>query len=143
MDIAEVRYDWLYSPGVRRVTEFILLHHAGVPRISSGYMHKRHMSMGGAGIAYHYLVGKDGVVYRGRPEDWRSGEGLGISGRTLSVCFEGNFNREQMTELQAAAGVELVTDLRLRYGGVMVRPHKGAAVTSCPGIYFPYGRFLE
>lgn len=142
MNIQETTYSWAYLPGERELTVYLTLHHTAVTRASAEEIHNWHLAKGLAGIAYHYYVRKDGSVIRGRPENWIGARARGLDICSISVCFEGNFNREQMGYAQAAAGAELTADICLRYPDIRVICHHDAAWTSCPGQNFPLDKIV-
>ena len=133
MNIVEKTYNWAYLPGKRGSTVYLILHHAAAKSASPDDIHSWHLARGWAGIAYHYYVRKDGSVWRGRPEDWAGAHTEGQNSRSIGVCFEGNFNEESMSYVQAAAGSELVAELCTRYPGLKAVCHRDVDVTACPG----------
>lgn len=137
MRTIEQTYDWAYKPGLRTSTTDLILHHSA-GRGTAQSIHAYHLSLGWAGIAYHYYVRRDGSIYRGRPEPWQGGHCQGYNHRSIGVCFEGNFERvDEMPQEQRDAGRELVADIVKRYPGIQVGLHKMYNQTSCPGVWFP------
>ena len=53
----------------REATERIILHHADAKKCSAEDIHRWHLNNGWSGAGYHFLVRKDGKIYRLRPED--------------------------------------------------------------------------
>lgn len=131
-------HDWTWKHGLtpRAATDGIVLHHAagdGAPET----IHAAHLANGWAGIGYHYYVRKDGTVHRGRPE-WAAGAHVeNENSHLLGICFEGNFEREEMGAAQFAAGRLLLADVLTRYP-VPVTPHRAWGATACPGKNFPF-----
>ena len=132
--INEPNYKWAYNPGKRSTAKYLVLHHAA-GNGSAEAIHNYHLSKSWAGIAYHYYVRKDGSVYRGRPEDWKGGHTTGHS-NDLGICFEGDFQKENIPDAQRIAGEKLVADILSRYPTLKVVGHKALGNTSCPGKYF-------
>jgi N-acetyl-anhydromuramyl-L-alanine amidase AmpD len=93
---------------------------------------------GWSGIAYHFYVEKNGRVSKGRDIDWRGGHTSGYNGNSIGVCFEGNFETEEMGEAQLAAGKELIAELAEQYPKAKIICHKDVNGTACPGINFPF-----
>lgn len=142
MNIIETKLHWAYALSVRKSTDLIILHHAaGTGSVEA--IHQAHLGKGWAGIAYHYYVRKDGSVYRGRPEWAVGGHTSGHNWHTLGICFEGNFETEQMGEAQLNAGRELIADILARWGGLAVVPHSYYSQTACPGKNFPLDEMLR
>lgn len=137
-----IEHDWTWKHGLtpRAATDGIVLHHVagdGAPET----IHAAHLANGWAGIGYHYYVRKDGTVHRGRPE-WAAGAHVeNQNSHLLGICFEGNFEREEMGAAQLAAGRLLLADVRTRYP-VPVTLHKSWGSTACPGKNFPFTEIL-
>lgn len=122
----------------RKSTKYIILHHAAATTCSVEDIHRWHLNNGWAGIGYHYLVRKDGKVYQGRPVDTIGAHTYGSNSISIGICFEGNFEKEQMPEAQKVAGQELVYDLKKKYSGVQIKKHNDFGSTACPGKNFPF-----
>ena len=140
MDIIEKTYEWAKPLRKRNSTDLLILHHSGTTTCTPDGVHSAHVGNGWAGIGYHYLVRKDGTIYRGRPEDTVGAHAYGANSHSIGVCFEGNYQVEQtMPAAQLAAGQALVADIKRRWGITKVIGHKDVAgsTTDCPGKYFP------
>lgn len=122
----------------RKVTERIILHHAYAKKCSAEDIHRWHLNNGWSGAGYHFLIRKDGSIYRLRPEDKVGAHAYGSNYNSLGICFEGNFMEEDMPETQKEAGKELVAYLKNKYGITTVQRHKDVCATSCPGDKFPF-----
>lgn len=88
------------------------------------------------GIGYHYVIDKQGRVYKTNHADVISYHASGINSISLGVCLVGNFDVEQPPAAQWQALVGLLKDLMAAYG---VKPHnvighrEVPAPKSCPG----------
>ena len=122
----------------RNSTERIILHHADAKNCSAEDIHRWHLNNGWSGAGYHFLVRKDGKVYRLRPEDKVGAHAYGANYDSLGICFEGNFMEEDMPAEQIKAGQELVAYLKNKYNITTVQKHKDVCATSCPGDKFPF-----
>lgn len=101
-------------------------------------------SMGFTMIGYNYYVRKDGSVWKGRPDNVTSGNCYNQNHSSLGICFEGNYDKDKtMPEAQFNAGVELIKELKAKYGIREVNGHKHYYNTACPGRYFPLSRMLS
>lgn len=123
---------------VRSSTERIILHHAAASSCTAEQIHQWHLNNGWSGAGYHFLVRKDGVIYRLRPEKYIGAHASNNNYNSLGVCFEGDFMWETMGETQKNAGSELVSYLKNKYGITTVQRHKDVCATDCPGINFPF-----
>lgn len=138
MKINEVTYKWNGILGKRRSTSRIILHHAAASKCSAQQIHRWHLANGWVGIGYHFLVRKDGSVYRGRPEDTVGAHAGNNNYDSIGICFEGNFMTETMCDAQRKAGQELVQYLKDKYGISKVQKHSDVNATGCPGKNFPF-----
>lgn len=146
MNIIEKTYKWAKPLSKRNSTDLLILHHAAATSCTAEDVHRWHVGNGWAGIGYHYLVRKDGTIYRGRPEDTVGAHAYGANSHSIGVCFEGNYQVEPtMPAAQLAAGQALVADIKRRWGITKVIGHKDVAgsTTDCPGKYFPFAEMIS
>lgn len=122
----------------RKVTERIILHHADAKSCSAEDIHRWHLNNGWSGAGYHFLVRKDGKIYRLRPEDKVGAHAYSSNYNSIGICFEGNYMEEDMPEIQKEAGKELVAYLKDKYNIKVVQAHRDVCATSCPGDKFPF-----
>ena len=94
MNIIEKNYKWAKPLSKRNSTDLLILHHAAAASCTAEDVHRWHVGNGWAGIGYHYLVRKDGTIYRGRPEDTVGAHAYGANSHSIGVCFEGNYQVE-------------------------------------------------
>lgn len=127
----------------RKSTDRIILHHADAKNCSAEDIHRWHLNNGWAGAGYHFLVRKDGSIYRLRPEDKVGAHAYGSNYNSLGICFEGNYMEEDMPETQKEAGKELVAYLKNKYGISTVQRHRDVCATSCPGDKFPFNEITN
>ena len=92
----------------------IVIHHAaGTSTVEA--IHKYHISKGWNGIAYHYVVDKDGSIYVGRPENAMGAGCTGYNYGAIHICFNGNYNKEQLSKAALKSGLRLLVDLMKKY----------------------------
>lgn len=139
MKIEKVNYNWRYTPSARPKSAImhIILHHAAAPKCTPQQVHSWHLANGWAGIGYNYFVAKDGTIYEGRTELQCGAHTEGYNTSGMGICCEGNYQVETMPDAQRKALVELLQDLRSRYGNLPIKGHKHFNATSCPGDKFP------
>lgn len=126
----------------RTDTRRIILHHAEASECSAEDIHRWHKNNGWAGAGYHFLVRKDGGIYRLRPEWALGAHAQGSNYDSLGICFEGAFNSEVMGSEQINAGHELIMYLLNKYGIDTVQCHRDVCATDCPGANFPYTEIM-
>lgn len=122
----------------RKSTSRIILHHAEASHCTAADIHRWHLNNGWAGAGYHFLVRKDGSIYRLRPENKVGSHAKGANSNSIGICFEGAYMTETMPQAQINAGKELVAYLKSKYGISKVQRHSDVYPTSCPGKNFPF-----
>lgn len=122
----------------RKSTNRIILHHAEASKCSAEDIHRWHLNNGWSGAGYHFLVRKDGKIYRLRPENKVGSHAKGSNSDSIGICFEGSYMTETMPDAQKKAGKELVAYLKNKYGITKVQRHSDVYPTSCPGTNFPF-----
>lgn len=119
----------------------IILHHAESNKCSIQDIHQWHLENGWFGVGYHFLIRKDGSVYRGRPEGAVGSHCPKHNSISLGICFEGDLMKETLTQSQIDAYKELVKYIRAKYGDIPIYGHTELYSTSCPGSNFPLNEF--
>ncbi len=133
------------KPRIAGRTKYIILHHSEVTAFHTlEDVHRWHLNKGWAGIGYHYFISKAGEIYEGRPKDTVGAHTYGYNDNSVGVCFEGNFDREEMGDRQLNAGIKLLCRLRQDYSDATIVRH-GQLVKgkSCPGRHFPFDKLSE
>lgn len=142
MEIIERNYRWSGYLQKREKTKTIVLHHAAASICSPDDIHRIHLLNGWAGIGYHFFVRKDGSVTRGRPL-WSIGAHVsGNNSLSVGICFEGNFEKENMSQKQLEGGKNLLSYLKGIYPGIDIKLHRELNATACPGKNFPFKEML-
>lgn len=122
----------------RKSTKRAILHHAEASKCTAEDIHRWHKQNGWSGAGYHFLVRKDGSIYRLRPE-WAVGaHAKGSNSDSIGICFEGSYMTETMPQAQINAGRELLGYLKGKYGFSKVQAHRDVCSTDCPGTNFPF-----
>ena len=128
---------------LRPSTEMIVIHHTGFPNVDKDStvadIHKFHQEVNGwAGVGYHYLIRKDGMIEQGRRPDMIGAHAYQHNKNSVGVCLAGNFDIAEPTKAQMNSVKELVKWLCRKYNlnsmkdGVIVG-HRDLNDTSCPG----------
>ena len=144
MEIIETNLQFNSNYNKMQEVEGIVLHNSGVTVLQSvETIHNYHKNKGWAGIGYHYYVRKDGSIYRGRPENMAGAHCPSVNSTSIGICAEGNFNEENMTEVQKQAIIDLIKDIKSRYNIKWIKGHREILATSCPGTNFPLGEIVN
>lgn len=138
MKINETNLAFKGAMADRKNTSRIILHHAEATSCTPQQIHQWHLANGWSGAGYHFLVRKDGTIWRLRPEGKVGAHASGANSDSVGVCFEGRYQTETMPQKQIDAGRELVAHLKAKYGVAKVLRHKDVGSTDCPGKNFPF-----
>ncbi len=136
MNIIKSYFQFKEPLSKRQSTKYIVLHHRGGDGDVES-IHRQHLKNGYSGIGYHFYVRKDGQVFQGRPKENVGAHCLNNNYNSLGICFEGNFENEEMGYAQKKAGAELVLYLKKLYADARVVCHRDMLATACPGKNFP------
>lgn len=137
MEIIETNLQFK-SMNKRTSTNRIILHHSACSSCTAEQIHQWHLNNGWAGAGYHFLVKKDGNIYRLRPEDYIGAHATGSNSDSIGICAEGNFQEETMPETQKNSLSELVSYIKNKYSISKVQRHSDVNNTACPGLNYPF-----
>lgn len=146
MKIVEGNFEFKAKLATREKTEYCVLHHAAWKKCSAADIHRIHTDeRKWYGIGYHYFVGKDGIVTTGRSIETVGAHCEGNNYISVGICFEGDFEVEEMGEIQLQAGKELLKMISDIYPGVKFMGHGNmpGQNTLCPGIKFPFKKITN
>lgn len=120
----------------------ITLHHSAGYKLDLDYMYMLHKSKKFGGIAYHFVVDKDGTIYKTRPTSIRGSHMIGTNRDNIGICFIGNYEIQTMPRQQIEAGKGIIKYLIDRYpiDGLYLHKminHVKPGHTDCPGKNFP------
>lgn len=126
----------------RDVTKKIIVHHTGNKTdvdMTAKDIHLLHKyDFEWAGIGYHYVIRKDGLIERGRPETMKGAHSYGHNGDSIGIALSGNFDLADPTEYQMRSLMMLSAyladkyDLELDDKGTLFG-HRDMNDTRCPG----------
>ena len=123
------------------VIERVTIHHAGDLDGAVGPAQFRgwqewHLHLGWPDLAYHFIVGRDGLVYEGRPYSARGDTATEYDpAGHLLIVVEGDFNDATPTAGQLEAVAQLVAWASSRFDLPVdgLTGHRDHAATTCPG----------
>lgn len=138
LNILEKTYKINGNLSIRNSTERIILHHAAASQCNVDDIDRWHKQKGYSCIGYHFFIKKNGTIYRGRQENAVGAHAYQNNYNSIGICFEGDFEKEQMTDTQVEAGKELVAYLKNKYNISKVQKHSDVNSTSCPGKNFRF-----
>jgi len=120
----------------------IIVHHSGgtnanpledTSHHTAQIMETYHLSLGWDGLGYHYVIHKDGEVWKGRPEHRNGAHTRGYNTSSIGICLSGNFDATLPTEQQKASLKSLLLDIKTRHSIQSIVPHRKYANKSCFG----------
>lgn len=107
-----------------------------------------HKDRGFKEIGYHYVIRRDGVVERGRPDRVPGAHVSGHNGTTIGICMIGGLDESgrpapEYTPAQWAALRKLLAELVLAYPGAEIKGHRDypRVAKACPS--FDVAAWLE
>lgn len=116
---------------MRTITD-IVIHctatRSGVP-VTAADIDRWHRQRGLAGIGYHYVVGLDGVVSKGRPEHCVGAHVKGYNLQSIGVVYVGGLDdsmkpADTRTEAQKKALIDLLIILKEKYPNARISGHR-------------------
>lgn len=125
---------------MRKIDE-IIVHCSATPRgrrVTAAEIDRWHRERGFKKIGYHYVIGIDGEIERGREEAEEGAHCLGHNARSIGICYVGGLSSDgkvaldTRTDAQRVAMTELIMDLKERYHGARVYGHRDFAKKECP-----------
>lgn len=110
----------------------IILHHRGGQGDVQS-IHAQHLKQGWAGIGYNYYIRFSGKIYQGRPIEFIPSHCSGNNSKSIGICLEGDFRKQQPTKLQMESLRQLVEMLKEKYPNInKVLNHRDLYATQCP-----------
>ena len=80
---------------------------------------RRHLQRGGAvNVSAHFLVARDGTIYRLMPETWMARHAIGLNYDAIGIENMGGGKKVPLTAKQLQANISLVRYLTARHGGI-------------------------
>ena len=142
--INEVTYNWKSPLNTKDfIPTQIVLHHTATSTANPQLVNAAHLANGWSGIGYHFLIRKDGTIYRGRPENAIGAHVLNYNAQSLGICLEGNFENENITAAQEKAVTSLCGMLMDKYSINKICKHSDLYNTACPGKKFPFDKIYS
>jgi len=137
-------YQKLKSKKQDNLPEIIIVHHSGglsansladTSNQTAQDMEKWHLSLGWEGLGYHYVIHKNGDMWKGRPEQYHGAHCTTHNYKSIGVCLAGNFDLTLPTKEQENSLAQLLKDIMTRYSITKdeIYPHRRFANKTCYG----------
>jgi len=88
-------------------------------------------------VSAHYLVGRDGAVYRMVPEHRKAWHARQENSRSIGIELEAYKGAEGMTQIQERMLTLLIADIKSRHSINRIIPHRAVVNTDCPKWIWP------
>lgn len=124
--------------------EWLIVHHSGgtdkYPLLDTSNhtakdMETWHLSNGWEGLGYHYVIHKNGEVWKGRPEHYHGAHETNHNKNSIGICLSGNFDATHPTTEQENSLKDLLKTLMVKYNisTSKIVPHRKFANKTCYG----------
>lgn len=131
----------------RRIDK-IILHCSATPEgedFSVEQIRKMHLNRGFSDIGYHWYIGRDGKIYKGRDEAKIGAHTTGQNTNSIGVCYCGGCpprsvkdwerkGKDTRTPAQRVAIIKLCKELKGRYPSATLHGHNEFANKACPSF---------
>ena len=124
--------------------DFLVIHcAASKPSMDIGVTEIRqwHIKKGFIDVGYHYVIRRNGVIEKGRPETRPGAHVRGINEVSIGICIVGGINEKGVAEnnftpKQWISLQELVVELKMRYPQAGVIGHRDVpgVAKDCPSF---------
>ena len=97
-----------------------------------------HKQRGFACIGYHYVIGINGEIWKGRDEQRIGAHCLNHNKHSIGVCYIGGLSskdytpKDTRTDMQKAALIKLLRELKVKYPNTTIHGHNEFAAKECP-----------
>ena len=127
---------------MRAISE-IILHCTATPEgreVSVATIRAGHLARGFNDIGYHYVIGLDGTVRKGRPVEKIGAHCPGHNAKSIGVAYvggvatDGKTPKDTRTQAQCMALTGLVRELLAQHPGATVHGHNEFAAKACPSF---------
>jgi N-acetylmuramoyl-L-alanine amidase len=128
---------------MRKITE-IIIHSTATPAgkpFTVGDVDAWHRARGFRCIGYHYLIGINGQIWRGRSIEETGAHCLHHNAQSIGICYVGGVEAvgtrkpaDTRTPAQKTALVNLLKQLLKQFPEAVIHSHRDFAATNCPSF---------
>jgi len=99
-----------------------------------------HKQRGFTTIGYHYLIGLNGEIWKGRDEQLICAHCEGHNAYSIGVCYVGGLAQDGKTAKDTRTGAQkvsiekLIKELKLKYPYATIHGHNEFAAKACPSF---------
>ncbi|WP_099192248.1 peptidoglycan recognition protein family protein [Tepidibacter mesophilus] len=126
----------------------IVIHHSATDTGDIESFRRYHISKGWRDVGYHYVINKEGSLQKGRVENDTAAacKEAKMNYKGIHICLTGNFDNYEPNNNQFATLIKIVNDIMKRHNIPTnnIKKHTDYAhYKSCPGLKFPWTRFIN
>lgn len=132
----------------KRNVDEIIIHYTATPdgeEFSNAQIKASHLARGFSDIGYHWVIGLNGEIRKGRDESIAGAHCTGHNTRSVGICYVGgcpprsvngwrDIGKDTRTPAQKAALIKLIKEVKERYPNASVHGHNEFANKPCPGF---------
>ncbi|OGK10591.1 MAG: hypothetical protein A2Y63_06690 [Candidatus Riflebacteria bacterium RBG_13_59_9] len=123
-----------------------MVHHSGTRGGTPEDFARYHVYVNGwPGIGYHYVISREGTVYKTNALSTISYHARGANMESVGLCLVGNFNLDIPSgqQLDSLNSLLLILRHHLPRSRVVLHREVPSARTSCPGMRFPVAKLVR
>ena len=125
-----------------RKIDKLIIHCSATPEgrtVTVAEIDKWHRDKGYNGIGYHYVIGLNGEVWKGRDINLIGAHTQGYNSNSIGVCYIGGCDKsmkakDTRTASQKVALLNLVKDLKKQFPTAIIHGHNEFAAKACPSF---------
>lgn len=122
----------------------LIVHHSATTSGSASSFARYHVEhLGWPGIAYHYVIDKDGRINQTQDLETISYHVSGQNSRAVGICCVGHYDLQTPPPAQLQSLVLLLKALKMKLPGVAIRGHRDYSPKTCPGNNFPLAEVVR
>ena len=127
----------------KRMIDEIIIHCTATPEYMDATVEdirRWHKQQGWSDIGYHYVIYRDGSIHHGRDVDVIGAHCEGRNAHSIGVVYvggvtgDGKTPKDTRTDLQKAALLSLLVDLRKLYPNAKIYGHRDFSSKACPSF---------
>lgn len=132
----------------KRNVDEIIIHYTATPdgeEFSNAQIKASHLARGFSDIGYHWVIGLNGEIRKGRDESIAGAHCTGHNTRSVGICYVGgcpprsvngwrDIGKDTRTPAQKEALIKLIREVKERHPNSSVHGHNEFANKPCPGF---------
>ena len=126
-----------------RAINKIIIHCTATPEgraVTVADVDKWHKGKGWNGIGYHYLIGLNGEIWKGRDESIIGAHTEGYNNNSIGIAYVGGMTKDMKsakdtrTTAQKISLLNLIKQLKIKYPTAKIYGHRDFSSKACPSF---------